>query len=95
MADDSDRGTDALAARWRDSANPEDLTALAAHIAPGTARDRLRGLLGEPLLVTPLAEGGESWLYVRSDPASEQYESIAALLSPDGRFDRLARKPIE
>jgi hypothetical protein len=90
-----DGGLEALAARWRGSAAAADLAALAERIPAGTDRARLRALLGEPLLVSPLADGGEAWLYVRSDAGRGQRESLSILLSPDGGFLELARKPID
>ncbi len=84
-----------LASRWRASASPEDLVRAAARIPPGTDKARLRALLGEPISTSKLANGGESWLYVKSDPSRGQLESMFVALTPEGGFARLDRKPID
>jgi hypothetical protein len=92
---DSVVGLDALGARWRASGAPTDLLLLAERIPPGTDRARLITLLGQPDLVSPLANGGESWLYVKCDPAHNQFESLSVVLSPVGGFLQLDRKPVD
>lgn len=86
---------DSLAARFRQSQAPADLEAAVHRLPASTDAARVRALLGEPLVVSQLADGGESWLYVKSDAAKGQGESISILLSPQGYFLRLVRKPID
>lgn len=86
---------DALAARWRASAAPADLVRAAERIAPGTDPARVRDLLGEPLVVSQLSAGGESWLYVKSDPDRGQFEALFVVFDPAMGFVRIDRKPIE
>lgn len=86
---------DSLAARFRQSQAPADLEAAVRQLPASADAARVRALLGEPLVVSQLADGGESWLYVKSDAAKGQGESLSVLLSPQGRFQRLVRKPID
>jgi anti-sigma-K factor RskA len=86
---------DALASRWRATHVPADLVALASQLAPGTPASRVRALLGEPLVASKLANGGESWLYVKADPAHQQMMSLSVAISPEDRFLRLDRKEVD
>lgn len=86
---------ESLATRFRQSQAPTDLEAAVRSLPASADAARVRALLGEPLVVSQLADGGESWLYVKSDAAKGQGESISLLLSPQGRFLRLVRKPID
>jgi hypothetical protein len=83
------------AASWRASSAPADFIHAAQQIPMGTERVRVLELLGEPSQISPLADGGESWLYVPNDPAHGQFEALFVTLTPDDRFARLDRKPIE
>jgi hypothetical protein len=83
------------AAAWRASASPTDFIAAAERIPVGYDRARVRELFGAPSLVSPLANGGESWLYVPNDPARGQFEALFVSFDPAGRFARLNRKSIE
>lgn len=92
---DEDGSLDSLATRWRACRAPADLIALAELVPIGVDGQRLIEYFGPPVLVSPLADGGESWLYVRSDADSGQFESLSLALSADRQFAGLNRKPIE
>ena len=83
------------AAVWRASRNPADFIRAAERIPAGTDQARVRELLGAPVFVSPTADDGESWLYVPSDPARDQFEALFTTFDPNGKFLRLDRKPIE
>lgn len=83
------------AALWRTSGTPTDFIRAVESIPAGTDRGRVRELLGSPLLVSPAADGSESWLYVSSDPARGQFEALFVAFDANGRSLRLERKPIE
>jgi hypothetical protein len=59
---------DAMAASWRSTGRASDLIAVADRIPQGIDRSRVKELLGEPVSQSLLADGGEAWTYVRSDP---------------------------
>lgn len=86
---------ESAAAAWRASAAPADFLRAAERLPAGADAARVRGLFGAPALVTPLPDGGESWLYVPSDPARGRFEALFLAFGPGGRFARLDRKPIE
>ena len=73
----------------------EALIAAAAQIPPGTEPGHVRELVGDPIVVSKLANGGESWLYVRADPQAGQLESLSLAFDADGRFSGLDRKPLD
>jgi outer membrane protein assembly factor BamE (lipoprotein component of BamABCDE complex) len=83
------------AAIWRASAAATDFIRAVERIPVGADRARVRELLGSPVLVSPAADGSESWLYVPSDPARGQFEALFVAFDPNGRFLRLDRKPID
>jgi outer membrane protein assembly factor BamE (lipoprotein component of BamABCDE complex) len=83
------------ATRWRATRSPADLIQVAQMIPPGSERARVRELLGDPLVVSELADGGESWLYVRADPEAGQLESMSVGFDASGGFTRLDRKPLD
>lgn len=83
------------AAAWRASRAPTDFIYAALRLPLGIDRARVRELLGAPSLVSPLANGGESWLYVPNDPTRGQFEALFVSFDRVGRFARLDRKPIE
>ncbi len=91
---DWDASLTALAEAWRRSSKASDLIALAQRIPPGTDSASLLLALGRPLVVSRLSDGGETWLYVRSDPTKGQFESLSIALMGN-RFRALERKPIE
>lgn len=68
---------------------------LAAELPPGADPERVRGLLGEPLVISELAGGGQTWLYVPADPARGQWESLSVAFDAAGRLTGLQRKPID
>ena len=92
---DRDAALMALAEPWRRSGQAADLIAVAQRIPPGTGSASLVAALGQPLVVSRLSDGGETWLYIRSDPARGQFEALSIALSAAGGFRRLERKPIE
>jgi hypothetical protein len=83
------------AARWRASRSPADLVEAAGAVPLGADRARVRELLGDPLVRSELADGGESWLYVRADPDAGQLESMAVTFDASGGFSRFDRKPLD
>jgi hypothetical protein len=83
------------AARWRATRAAGDLVDAATLIAPGTDRGLVRAVLGDPLVVSQLAHGGESWLYVRVEPEAGQLESVSLVFDGDGAFARIDRKPVD
>ena len=90
---DRDAALMALAEPWRRSGQAADLIAVAQRIPTGSAS--LVAALGQPLVVSRLSDGGETWLYIRSDPTRGQFEALSIALSAAGGFRRLERKPIE
>jgi len=82
-------------AQWRATGSVEDLVGAAALIHPGSGRPAVRELLGDPLVVSELANGGESWLYVRADPEAGRLESMSVAFDASGGFVALDRKPID
>ena len=86
---------EAVAARWRATRSAAALVEAAALIRPGSDRARVRELLGDPLVVSELASGGESWLYVRADPEVGQLESMSLAFDASGGLTGLDRKPID
>lgn len=85
----------AAATRWQTTRSPPDLVQVAHLIPRGSDRAHVRELLGDPLVVSKLAEGGESWLYVRADPGAGQLESLSVAFDASGGFRRLDRKPLD
>ena len=94
-AEEGMAGLESAAAEWRGSGLPADFIRAAERLTAGTEAARVRALLGAPRLVTPLPDGGESWLYVPNDPARGRFEALFLAIDPSGRFARLDRKPID
>ena len=86
---------EAAAARWRATRSPADLIQVAHMIPRGSDRARVRELLGDPIVVSELSDGGESWLYVRARPEVGQLESMSVGFDPSGSFTRADRKPLD
>jgi hypothetical protein len=86
---------EAAAAGWSATRSPADLVQVARLIPRGTDRPRMRELLGDPLVVSELAAGGEAWLYVRADPGAGQLESMSVSFDASGGFTQFNRKPID
>jgi hypothetical protein len=83
------------AARWSATRSPADLVQVGHLIPRGTDRPRMRELLGDPLVVSELADGGEAWLYVRADPGAGRLESMSVSFDASGGFTRFDRKPLD
>lgn len=83
------------AARWSATRSAADLVQAARLIPPGTERPDVRALLGDPLVVSELDDGGEAWLYVRADPGAGQLESMSVTFDASGGFARFDRKPLD
>jgi hypothetical protein len=75
--------------------SPAELERLAVEIPPRASPARVRELLGEPLLVSELADGGETWLYVRAAPEHGRWDSLSVAFAADGGVKRLERKPAD
>jgi hypothetical protein len=91
----TDDDLEGAGARWQATRAAADIVKAAAVIRPGSDRARVRELLGDPLVVSELARGGESWLYVRADPQVGQLESVSLSFDASGGFIGLDRKPID
>lgn len=72
-----------------------DVERIATQIAVGTPAARVRELLGDPLVESELADGGETWLYVPADAEQRRYESLSVAFDAGGGFVGLQRKPID
>jgi hypothetical protein len=72
-----------------------DVERMAAELAPGTSAQRVRELLGDPLVESDLAGGGMTWLYLPADPEQGRDESLSVAFGADGAFARVDRKPID
>lgn len=86
---------DAAAATWRASAAAADFLRAVALLPAGSPAAQVAQWLGQPLLVTPMSGGAQSWLYVPSDDAAGQREALMLAFNADGAFERLLRKPID
>jgi len=64
-----------VSARWKQAHDLADFIFLKSWIQKGTLQKFVKEVLGEPLHVSKLANGGETWLYVRSDADKKQTES--------------------
>lgn len=60
------------------SGRAEEVERRASQLAPGADPGEVREALGEPVTVSHLADGGETWLYVPADPARGEMESVSA-----------------
>jgi len=47
------------------------------------------------MVVSDLANGGQSWLYAPNDPEHGVFESLSVVFGPDGSFEAVERKPID
>jgi hypothetical protein len=77
------------------SRSAADVERLATQIAVGTPAQSVREVLGDPLVKSELADGGETWLYVPVDTEQGQYESLSVAFDAGGGFVGLQRKPID
>lgn len=86
---------DTAAAAWRASAAAPDFLRAAALLPVGSTAAQVAQWLGQPLLVTPMSGGAQSWLYVRSDDAAGQREALMLVFDAGGTYTHLLRKPID
>jgi hypothetical protein len=64
-----------VSARWKQTHDVVDFLFLKQRIQKGAIPKFVTEILGDPLQVSKLANGGETWLYVRSDADKKQTES--------------------
>ena len=81
--------------RWKREHNLADFMVLKDSIGRGTRPVWVTKVLGEPLRVTKLADGGESWLYVKADPQRGQNESWTVVFDAEQEATGVFSKPIE
>lgn len=86
---------EAAAAAWRASAAAADFLRAVALLPVGSTGTEVAQWLGQPLGVTPMSGGAQSWLYVRSDDALGQREALMLVFGAGGGYERLLRKPID
>jgi len=90
-----DQSANEAAEAWRRLRTPDQLARAVERIPRGTPSARVRALLGEPLSISRLADGGEAWLYIKSDPARGQRESLFVTFDLSGNLAGLERKPLD
>jgi hypothetical protein len=73
----------------------DELARVAATVPAGSSPEQARAALGEPLVISELAAGGETWLYVEADPARGQRESLSVAFDANGAYEGLRRKPLD
>lgn len=72
-----------------------DVERIASEVPRGASAQRVRELLGEPLVESELSDGGQTWLYVAADLEHGQGESLSVAFDSGGGFVGLQRKAID
>jgi hypothetical protein len=83
-----------VSTRWQQTHDVADFAFLKGWIQKGAISQFVEEVLGEPLHVSKLANGGEAWVYIRSDADKQQFESWSVVFDKDRKVTGVVSKPI-
>jgi hypothetical protein len=83
-----------VSAHWKQTHDVADFLFLKQWVQKGGIPRFVKEILGDPLHVSKLANGGEAWLYVKSDADKKQYESWSVVFDGEQKVTGVFSKPI-